>query len=61
MMLLDTIVLAILRPFRKFSHLQTFECQKTSAEDAPHAVDGTRPQDWGIEAELEVDGEKTEA
>ncbi len=61
MMLLDTIVLAVLRPFRKFSHLQTFECQKTSADDAPHAVDGTRPQDWGIKAELEVDGEKTEA
>lgn len=61
MMLLDTVVLAFLRLFRKFSHLQSFEGAQPGAEEQPHAIAGTRPEDWGIEAELEVDGEAVES
>ncbi len=60
MMLLDTIALALLRPFRKFSHLQFFGSQ-APVQGEPHAVAGTRPEDLGIQAELEVDGKPVES
>ncbi len=51
---LSTIVLIILRIFRPFTKLKTF----SSAEEADtvRAVKGTHPEDFGINASIEVNG-----
>ena len=60
MMALDTFVLFLIRPFRKFTKLFTYENESSGALNIPHAVDATRPEVLGIKPELEVDGVLTE-
>lgn len=60
MMALDTIILFLIRPFRKFTKLFSFDVQAPSLEDTPHSVDATHPDVLGIKPELEVDGILTE-
>lgn len=60
MMALDTLVLFLIRPFRKFTKLFTYENESSGALNIPHAVDATRPEVLGIKPELEVDGVLTE-
>ena len=56
MMALDTVILFLLRPFRRFTKLFSFKHDGGSLEDTPHAVEETRPERLGIKPELEVDG-----
>ncbi len=59
MMALDTIILFLIRPFRRFTKLFTYDGVKPALEDEPHCVNGTNPDDFGIRPELEVDGVMT--
>lgn len=59
MMGLDTIILFLIRPFRRFTKLFTYDSAKPALEDEPHSVKGTHPDDFGIKPELEVDGVMT--
>lgn len=61
MMALDLFVMALLRPFRKFTKLQRFRPQRKSGDTPAHAVPETQPQAHGIAAELEVDGQRAES
>ncbi len=60
MMALDLIVMALLRPFRKFTKLQHFRLVNEE-EQIPHATEATQPAVHGIEAQLEVDGQPAES
>lgn len=60
MMALDLIVMALLRPFRKFTKLQHFRLVNEE-EQIPHATEATQPAVHGIEAQLEVDGQPVES
>lgn len=61
MMALDTLLLAVLHLFRKFSHLTHFQASESaSLEDSPHATEKTRPDRLGIRPELEADGQPAE-
>jgi hypothetical protein len=59
MMALDLVVMALLRPLRKFTKLQRFRPAKEDGVE-PHATEATQPAAHGIEAQLEVDGQLTE-
>ena len=61
MMALDTVILFLLRPFRRFTKLFSFKHDGGSLEDTPHAVEETRPERLGIKPELEVDGKPATA
>lgn len=60
MMALDLIVMALLRPFRKFTKLQHFRLVNEE-EQIPHATEATQPAVHGIETQLEVDGQPAES
>ena len=60
MMALDTVILFLLRPFRRFTRLFRFEHDGGSIDDTPHAVEETLPERLGIKPELEVDGQRGE-
>ena len=57
MMALGMVVMAILRPFRKFTKLKQYTTSAPADDALPHAVEATRPEAHGIVAELEVDGQ----
>ncbi len=60
MMALGLIVMAVLKIFRKFTHIRRFPAGSVQ-EGLPHAVESTQPAAHGIRSELEVDGQIVEA
>ncbi len=58
-MAIAAFCLAILKFFRKFTKLQTFE-EKSDCGDIPHAVESTEPSVLQIKTELELDGKTVE-
>ena len=58
-MAIAAFFLCFLRLFRRFTKLKNFPETKITS-DTPHAVPGTRPEDFKMETALELDGEKIE-
>ena len=59
MILLDTVIMFLLRPFRRFNSLKTFSF--TPEESSPHPTPDTEPSKERIDPLLEVDGVVTDS